>query len=82
MAGNGHVSPFLEGYGLFQMYAISTMAKDIRSVVVELNAKRADLDSAETKPQARPQPANPTQHQDSQWASFVTQVSSCELVLV
>lgn len=64
------------------MYAISTKAKDIRSVVVDLNTKRADIDSAETKPQTMPQPANPTQHQDSHWESFVTQVLSCDLGLI
>ena len=72
-------SPLLEEYGVFQMYAISTKAKDIRSVVVELNTKRADIDLSETKPQTRPQPANPTRHQDSHWGSFLTQVSSCDL---
>lgn len=81
MAGNGHYSPVLEGDGLFQMYAVSTKAKDIRSVVVELNTKRADIDSAETKPQRNPQPANPTQYQDSHWDGFVTQVLSCDLGL-
>lgn len=82
MAGNDHNSPFLEEDMLFQMYAISTKAKDIRSVVVELNTKRADIDFAETKPQRKPQPANPTQYQGSHWESFVSQVSSCDLRLI
>lgn len=61
------------------MYAISAKAKDIRLVVVEMNAKRADIDAAESKPQAvpKPQPASPTHRQHSQWDSFVTEVWRC-----
>ena len=76
MVANRHLAPLLEEHRLFQMYAISTKAKDIRLVVVDLNAKRADIDTALTKPHAKPQPASSTQHQHSQWTSFVTEVLS------
>lgn len=75
------------------MYAISTKAKDIRSVVVDLNSKRSTLvelrtksgvESALAEPQARSQAASSMQPQHSHWTNFITEVSSnsvhsCEL---
>ena len=58
---------------LFQVYAISSQAKDIRSVVTELNMRRADIDSAPVRLRAKAQPL-PSAETDRRWSDFVTEV--------
>ena len=58
-----------------QVYAVSTQAKDIRCVVMELNTKRAESEhSPPTQLQTSLEAAVSATTRHSQWSSFASQV--------